>query len=134
MRDDCTDNKVGTATPAAGFPDGLIYKADQDLARVKERFAAFWQGEIVDRVCLAVTAPSGANVPVPVVENDEQAHTDPEFQVRRCNAGFANTWYGGEAPPNASNGWKGSLRPWTAWAWMRLARPSPMPTRAKPPN
>jgi len=85
------------------LPDGLIYKADQDLAKVKERFAAFWQGEIVDRVCLAVTAPNGPRVPLPgsAVKSDEQAHTDPEFRVHCCNAHFANTWYGGDALPMA---------------------------------
>jgi len=82
-------------------PDSLLYKPNQDLGKVRERFAAFWRGEIVDRVCLAVTAPNGAGVPVPVAENDEQAHTDPEFLVRRCHAEFANTWFGGDALPMA---------------------------------
>jgi len=96
--------KMKTRIASGEIPDGLIYKADQDLAKVKERFAAFWQGEIIDRVCLAVTAPSGANVSLlsgGAAENDEQAHTDPEFQVRRWNATFANTWYGGDALPMA---------------------------------
>lgn len=86
-----------TTTP----PDGLLHKPDRDLGKVRERLAAFWQGEVVDRVCLAVTAPSGARIAMPVAVDDEQAHTDPEFQVRRWNVEFANTHYGGEALPMA---------------------------------
>jgi len=95
--------KMKTRIASGEIPDGLIYKPDQDLAKVKERFAAFWQGEIVDRVCLAVTAPNGAGLPMSggAAKNDEQSHTDPEFQVRHWNAQFANTWYGGEALPMA---------------------------------
>jgi len=33
--------------------------------------------------------------------DDEQAHTDSEFQVRRWNAALANTYHGGEALPMA---------------------------------
>ena len=85
-----------------GMPmDDLLYKPDQDLGKVRERLAAFWEGEVVDRVCLAVTAPSGANVVGPVAVDDEQAHTDSEFQVRRWNAALANTYHGGEALPMA---------------------------------
>ena len=95
--------KMKTRIASGEIPDGLIYKPDQDLAKVKERFAAFWQGEIIDRVCLAVTAPNGAGVPIPggAAKNDEQSHTDPEFQVRHWNTQFANTWYGGDALPMA---------------------------------
>lgn len=107
-----------------GIPDSLMYKADQDLARVWERFAAFWQGELVDRVCLAVTAPKAERIPEPQAESDAQFHTDPEFQVLRWNAHFANTYYGGEALPMAwapgqllygAYGGKGSFASGTVW-------------------
>lgn len=109
---------------AAGTSDRLLYKPDQDLAKVRERFAAFWQGELVDRVCLAVTAPREKRVPVPTAENDEQAHTDPGFVVRSWNARFANTYFGGEALPMAwapgqllyaAYGGKGSFASGTVW-------------------
>jgi hypothetical protein len=101
VTDEASDKTTASDAVAAGTSDSLLYKPDQDLAKVRERFAAFWQGELVDRVCLAVTAPSDRRVPKPEAENDEQAHTDPEFVVRRWNARFANTYFGGEALPMA---------------------------------
>jgi len=100
MRNGTGDNPVPD-TMAGGNSDGLLYKADQDLARVRKRFAAFWRGELVDRVCIAVTAPKEKPAPEPRAESDEQAHTDPEFALRRWNAHFANTYFGGEALPMA---------------------------------
>lgn len=85
----------------AGTPDSRLFKADQDLARVRERLAAFWQGEIIDRACIAVTATREQTVPEPEAESEEQAHTDPEFVVRHYNAHFANTYFGGETLPVA---------------------------------
>lgn len=79
----------------------LLYKPDQDLDKVRERWAAFWEGEVIDRVCLAVTAPSGANLSAPAARDDEHAQTDPDLQVRCWNTQFANTYYGGEALPMA---------------------------------
>lgn len=101
MENKTSDNPTVPDALAAGNPGDLLYKADQDLARVRERFAAFWQGELIDRVCMAVTAPHGKPVPLPQAESDEQAHTDPEFAVRAWNARFANTYFGGEALPMA---------------------------------
>lgn len=78
--------------------DSLKYK-EEGLAEAKERFRAFWEGEIIDRVCLAVTAPRDRETQVP--ESVWEAETDPEVVVRRFNAAMSNTYYGGEALPMA---------------------------------
>ena len=106
----------------SGSVHGVRHK--EDLPRVAERFRAYWQREIVDRVCLAVTAPREKQVPVPEPESDEQFLTDPDFAVRWYNARMSNTHYGGEALPVANApgnllypayGGKGSFSSRTVW-------------------
>jgi hypothetical protein len=86
---------------------GLKYKEDLSLAL--ERHRAFWEHEIIDRVCLSVTAPAEPRALVPEPEqestlyvSDEQFLTDPDYIVRLTNAQMANTYYGGDALPWAS--------------------------------
>ena len=76
-----------------------MYK--EDIAQTTQRFRAFWEGEIIDRVCLAVKAPREEQVPLPQAESDEQFLTDPDFAIDRYNAEMSNTYYGGEAFPAA---------------------------------
>jgi hypothetical protein len=79
----------------------MIYKDDWE--KCKERFNAFWAGEIIDRCCFAVTAPR--NKPLyPGVEFKEardltQKWTDPEYRYKEAMHHFSNTFYGGEAFP-----------------------------------
>lgn len=47
MNSDNSESKRGAAAPHAALSGGLLYKTDQDLAKVQERLAAFWQGEII---------------------------------------------------------------------------------------
>jgi len=77
--------------------EALKYKEDFSMAR--ERFHAFWEHEIINRVCLAVTAPRENPVPLPEPVNDEQYLTDPEYVVRLVNAQMSNTYFGGESLP-----------------------------------
>jgi hypothetical protein len=94
------------------------------LSNVLERHRAFWEHEIIDRVCLSVTAPRESQVPLPEPESDEQFLTDPDFIVRRTNAQMANTYYGGDALPwvsapgnllYAAYGGKASFASRTVW-------------------
>lgn len=85
--------------------DYLLYKGD--WSKTKQRFLAFWEHEIIDRVCIAVTAPREEQVPLPEPVNNRQfpdsfqANTDPEYVVRLYNAEMANTYFGGDALPLA---------------------------------
>jgi len=108
----------------------MYYKDDWDKA--KARFLAFWDREMVDRCCLAVTAPrQGARPPSPEPTPRTEAELirywlDPEDNLRRMLARFERTYYGGEAYPattmcvgaSAMAAFYGSrveYRPETAW-------------------
>jgi hypothetical protein len=80
----------------------VYYKDDWPQAR--ERFAAFWHREIVDRCCVGVTAPrrsaGRAGAPAPLEGTDLLAWwMDPEVTLKHQEEVFASTFYGGEAFP-----------------------------------
>jgi len=75
----------------------LQYKEDWPEAR--ERFLAFWEHDIIDRACLAVSAPREEQVPVPVAANPQVEISDIDFHLEYMNAVFSNRYYGGEAIP-----------------------------------
>jgi 5-methyltetrahydrofolate--homocysteine methyltransferase len=102
----------------------MIYKEDWPQAR--ERIEAFWEGEVLDRVCLAVTAPreeafsasaeDAANlaedshscslsdlIRLPEPESDEARYTDPEFIIKYNDVWFWSVFWGGEAVPEFTN-------------------------------
>lgn len=80
-----------------------IFKEDWDSSL--ERFAAFWEREIVDRCCVAVTGPrEGMAHPEPqsppeTLDALVRNWLDPELNLRRMLAHFGRTFYGGEAYP-----------------------------------
>lgn len=76
----------------------MLYKPDWE--ETKQRFNAWWAGEVLDRVAIAVTAPQPMQRPAPPTPEDpEQFQCDPEWLVDRFDTSFANTWFGGEAFP-----------------------------------
>ena len=80
----------------------MYYKEDWGQAR--KRFEAFWEGEIVDRCCIGVTAPrkgaSSTRSALPNVRDDIlKWWTDPESTLNRHLETFSSTFYGGEAFP-----------------------------------
>jgi hypothetical protein len=107
----------------------MYYK--EDWPKAQERFLAFWQGEVVDRCCIAVQAPRKDSHYSPPEPPDSQADLlkwwlDPEDNLKRMVAIFENTYYGGEAYPaatmclgaSAMAGFYGSpaeFRPETVW-------------------
>ena len=76
----------------------MRYKPDWPEAR--ERLTALWEGWPLDRPCIAVTAPSGANEPMPPARSLEQRWIDPAWNARAALATMRNTWWGGEAVPS----------------------------------
>ena len=74
----------------------LEYKDNWPEAR--ERYLAFWEHEIIDRACIAVTAPREKQVPMP--ESDAETEiSDIDTHLARLNAHFRSRYYGGEAIP-----------------------------------
>jgi hypothetical protein len=89
-------------------PYGLKYR--EDLGLTFERFRAFWEGEVIDRVALAVTAPREVPAPNLDAPGDEQLlksldYIDEPFLgdidtiVRSANAQLASKYFAGEALP-----------------------------------
>ena len=88
----------------------MKYKADWPEAR--ERLTALWRGELLERPCLAVTAPNGAGVQAPAPPEDlEGRWLDPAYLMAAVRARLASTWWGGEAIPSflINAGWVVSL-------------------------
>jgi len=75
-----------------------MFLQDLDLDRIRERHRAFWQREIVDRVCIAVTAPTdGPAKALPQARDDEQLLAAPQFAVDWALANLENTYFAGDA-------------------------------------
>ncbi len=88
----------------------MKYKPDWDEAAA--RYSALWEGRILDRPCIAVTAPSGASVPHPPLPTDPEAKwLDPRWVLADLAATLENTWWGGESVPSylLMGGWTASL-------------------------
>jgi len=80
----------------------LIYKNDWEQAQ--QRMLAWWEGEVIDRVCLQVTAPrasaqSSEEPAVPEPVDLDEYWTDTGNVVARTAQRIANTFWGGEAFP-----------------------------------
>ena len=78
----------------------LEYKEDWEQAR--ERIAAWWQGEVIDRAVIQVTAPkAGSTYVAPAIPDDRllEWFTDPDCVISRLEQAVAATYWGGEAVP-----------------------------------
>ncbi len=79
----------------------MLFKEDWD--KCKERFDAFWEGEMIDRCCIAIYAPR--RKPVDSKYELREARdliekwTDSEFLMNQAMHYFSNTYFGGEAFP-----------------------------------
>ena len=76
----------------------MLYKPDWE--ETKERFVAWWAGEVIDRVAMSVTAPNGKSCREVTQPDDPfRVHGDPEYLVEMCEATFSTTYYAAEAFP-----------------------------------
>lgn len=86
----------------------LAFKPDWE--ETKQRYLAWWKGELLDRCCVAVTAPK-ANPPAgdpPVYTGERGKHWfDFEWWAAYQDWAMARTFYGGEALPNWHAGYPG---------------------------
>lgn len=75
-----------------------------DWERIKEHFEAFWQGEIIDRCCFAVTAPRKE----PLIHRTEYVEPqslndkwfNPEIRHRNFLYKLSTIYHGGDSFPN----------------------------------
>ena len=79
----------------------LYYK--EDWEEVQQRFVAWWEGEVVDRVALAVRAPRevslGPTEDLREPDDPYQYWTDPDYRLGQAERVFNRTAYLGEAFP-----------------------------------
>ncbi len=77
----------------------LEYRPDADL--VAERMEAWWEGEIVDRPTILLTAPKPDPRPVPQKTHASwrERWMDIDFVVESAAARMANTYWAGESLP-----------------------------------
>nr|NIN66893.1 hypothetical protein [Anaerolineae bacterium]NIQ79972.1 hypothetical protein [Anaerolineae bacterium] len=73
------------------------YKEDWPEAR--ERILAWWEGEIIDRVAIKVTAPRKRPPHVPVPPNLSARWTDSEYLIAANEAAIESRFWGGESIP-----------------------------------
>jgi hypothetical protein len=78
----------------------LAYK--HNWPETRQRLEAFWRMEILDRPCIAVTAPRCRPRPVPPPVDCRQKWTDPEYVAQSYDAGHEAAYFGGEAIPATS--------------------------------
>jgi hypothetical protein len=80
----------------------VIFK--EDWGKCKERFDAFWEGEIIDRCVISVTSPR--NKPLDMGSENKEAKSlaekwlDCDYRYNQAIHNFSQTFFGGEAFPN----------------------------------
>ncbi len=74
----------------------MLYK--DNWQETKERLAAFWEGEVINRPCMSVICPLGEQVR-PEPKDFKQKWTDPEFLLQDHLAICKGNYFGGEAIP-----------------------------------
>ena len=80
----------------------LKYKPDWPASQ--QRFAAFWEGELIDRCCCSLYAPAdrpldSAIAPPRPPRDVQQKWLDAGFRYENALAGFNRTHFGGDAFP-----------------------------------
>lgn len=91
-------------------PRGLQYKPDWE--ETQARFRTWWAHGYFGRAAIAVTAPRAEPLDAPVPpepESPEQKHHDPDFLSLVNAYRMSRTFYGGEALPVWSDGYRGYL-------------------------
>ncbi len=79
---------------------------NEDWSNVKQRWQAWWEQEILDRVVIAVTAPKDGVTPyhLPAVDPETQ-WTSADTMIQRTLEISRTTYFGGEALPIFNHNW-----------------------------
>ncbi len=80
--------------------DGMELGGKDDWRRVQERYEAWWDGAVLDRIPISVHAPKYHLPDPPIPPERLRSHwTDPEVVMARQREVLAATYYGGDAFP-----------------------------------
>lgn len=73
----------------------------EDWDKSKQRFEAWWHGEVIDRPLLQVIAPrrEACSEPMPTYQTQEERWLDPEYRLRMMEWELKRTCYAGDAFP-----------------------------------
>jgi hypothetical protein len=108
----------------------MLYK--QDWEEAQQRIMAWWQGEVIDRPCLQITAPrveawDAESKTLPEPASLDERWTNVDYVLRSAADHIRRTFWGGEAfplfhpnlgPDAFAAFFGGELRfvdPWTSW-------------------
>jgi len=77
-------------------------KYKPDWSDAQRRLTALWRGEMLDRSCIAVTAPQPVKnpTPVPAPADDEARWMDPVYLAASARRQVESAWWGGESIPS----------------------------------
>ena len=78
----------------------LAYK--HNWPETRERMNAYWAGEIIDRPCIAVTAPRQPARPLAPAPDYKTLWADPDYVAELYDVQHEATYFGGEAMPGTS--------------------------------
>ena len=70
-----------------------------DFEEIVPRMEAWWRGEVLDRACIAVTAPKAKPRAVAEPGSVEERWTNREYLIDAAEARIESTYYAGEAIP-----------------------------------
>ncbi|MCL6519852.1 MAG: hypothetical protein K6T99_08470 [Armatimonadetes bacterium] len=73
----------------------------ENWEKSRERFEAWWHGEVIDRPLLQVIAPKkdAPNEPVPTYSSQEEKWLDPDYRIRLFEWELSRTYFAGDAFP-----------------------------------
>lgn len=77
-------------------------KYKENWPEAQKRLTALWQGELIDRPCIAVRAPAKCekSAPPPKPSSAEARWLDPFYISEAARYQITHTWWGGEAIPS----------------------------------
>lgn len=101
MGDRGRNPRIPAPTRMAGeeFFEVRFMRYREDWEKSKARQAAFWNGEILDRCCVSITAPRDGAGSAPSFTRDEAYYTDPQAVIAANRAQMERTYYAGDAFP-----------------------------------
>ena len=77
------------------------YLEEIDLEKIKQRFDAFWDREVLDRPLIYITAPGKKQkrIDFPIPESMEERWTNIDYVLKKMELYFENTLFLGDAIP-----------------------------------
>ncbi|HIE19199.1 TPA: hypothetical protein EYP75_05675, partial [Candidatus Bathyarchaeota archaeon] len=77
------------------------YLDNVEFERIKQRFDAFWNHEVLDRPLIRIIAPKTKRMKIdlPKRERIEERWTDAEYVVKKADLELENTFFLGDAIP-----------------------------------